>query len=182
MVQKIAAGPMAVTRRMILLAALSGLAGCTVQPLYSSAPGATISPAQAALASVDVKPVRSRVGQQVRNELLFLLHGSVEPDRAPAYIAELAISESDSAVFSTPAPDGVTQLTSQRLTLRATLTLTDASDGTVIARQNRNAVASYEETRQQFANRRAKLDAENRAARELAAQLQAAIIASLPAI
>ena len=169
------------TRRILVMGALASTAACTVQPLYSTAPGSNVSPAAAALASVDVKPIRTRVGQQVRNELLFLLHGGGTGTASPNYIADLAVSVSDTAVFSTPAPDGVTEITSQRLTLTGTIRLTSTIDGALIGTQTRRATASYDSTRQQFANDRAKRDAENRAARELAEQLRAAIVTSLPA-
>ena len=59
---------------VVALATVSalGLAGCGFQPLYGSntttASGARLSEAMAA---VDVQPIPGRVGQAVRNELIF---------------------------------------------------------------------------------------------------------------
>ena len=63
-----------------LLAALAllalGLAGCGLQPLYgSTASGSRLA---AVMSSVDVAPVPGRVGQRVRNELIFENTGGSE--------------------------------------------------------------------------------------------------------
>ena len=63
-------------------------------------------------------------------------------------------------------------------TVRASYTLVD-SNGTVVATGNRQFAASYDVPRQEFAAVRAQLDAENRAARELAELLRLAIAQDL---
>jgi LPS-assembly lipoprotein len=59
-------------------------------------------------------------------------------------------------------------------TVRASYTLTDSS-GTVVATGKRQFMASYDVPRQEFAAVRARIDAENRAARELAELLRLAL-------
>ncbi len=60
----------------------------------------------------------------------------------------------------------------------ASYTLTD-SKGTVVANGNRQFAASYDVPRQEFAALRARIDAENRAARELAELLRLALAQDL---
>ena len=55
------------------VASLALVSACTVRPLYSNAPltaGSTVG-AAAELASISVKPVKTRYAQQVRNNLIF---------------------------------------------------------------------------------------------------------------
>jgi LPS-assembly lipoprotein len=79
-----------------LLAALAvtavvGLAGCGIQPLYGTTAGG--SRLAAAMASVDVTPIPGRVGQRVRNELIFENTGG-SGQAASAYKLDIVIKES----------------------------------------------------------------------------------------
>lgn len=171
-----------------LLAALLAAgttAGCTARPLYSSAVAtvaATGVPAgdmRAALAAINVAPVQGRPAQEVRNELIFLLSGGRGNAVAPAY--SLTLSASPAVTGSTVTNTvGVEQApTASTLTFTGIYTLSDAATGRIIGRGTRSAVASYDMPRQPFSRDRAARDAENRAARELAALLAAAIAADL---
>ena len=60
------------TRLVALTAALGALAGCQVRPLYSE--GASGAPAQK-LASIQISDADTRVAQEVRNRLIFLVGG-----------------------------------------------------------------------------------------------------------
>ena len=62
--------------------------------------------------------------------------------------------------------------------MRASYRLSD-SKGTVVATGNRQFAASYDVPRQEFAAYRAQIDAENRAARELAELLRLALAQDL---
>src|SRR6266540_1181188 len=59
--------------RLFALAATAALAACTVQPVY--APGPSGSSAPAVLSHVVIDPVNDRVGQVVRDKLIFALTG-----------------------------------------------------------------------------------------------------------
>ena len=89
-----------------VVASLTLVSACTVRPLYSSAPltvGSQVG-AAAELASISIKPVGTRYGQQVRNNLIFAFgQGSGEP-ASPAYRLDLGVSElvESAAITSTP--------------------------------------------------------------------------------
>ncbi len=175
----IAASPL---RRAGLAAAFAGLAllgACTVRPLYMNAP---VSPASdlsytAELASIAVKPVRTREAQEVRNHLIFLLGGGKGEPAEPIYSLELGISSSSQA--SAVVQVGVeNEPTASMLTMRSSYRLSAAS-GEALASGTREITSSYDVPRQEFAALRAKRDAENRAARELAELVRLAIAQDL---
>ena len=67
-------------KRFVTLISVVGLAvvaGCTVRPLYGDVTSATGPQAfaSARLESIEIAPVDDRVGQEVRNHLIFLLGG-----------------------------------------------------------------------------------------------------------
>ncbi|GAB4361330.1 MAG: LPS assembly lipoprotein LptE [Oricola sp.] len=168
------------TAARVALAMVTGLAlaGCTVQPLYAPqrATGAAISPA---LAAIYIKPVNDRVGQELRNHLIFLLNNGSGQPQNPAY--ELALNvrsaSKDAAVVQITSSDG--EPTARTVTVTAGYRLIRASDGTVVSARRATASASYDVSLQEFANTRAARDAENRAAREVAEQLRALIATDL---
>lgn len=160
-------------RRRVLSALGSGLllvalAACQAQPLYGSH-GAT-----AALATVGVSEPTSRVEQQVRNELVFLLSGGAGEPQNPIYQLQLHVTASNANFLS--------QISSNfprpgRVTLNATYVLT--RDGKVVKQGKQKMDALLDFTSQQFAQIRAIRDAENRAARELAQLINYDIAAAL---
>jgi LPS-assembly lipoprotein len=161
---------------------LTVVAGCTVRPLYgdvTAATGAPRSSASHALASVEVLPVDDRVGQEVRNHLIFLLTGGAgQPDK-PAYTVSLrtASRATAAAVIQSSSADEL-EPTSSVVTVRATYNLMDA-DGKIVAAGSRSVQAAYDVSRQAFSALRGERDAQNRAARELAEQLRMAIAQDL---
>ncbi|TPM28770.1 LPS assembly lipoprotein LptE [Mesorhizobium sp. B2-3-4] len=172
--------------RLLRRIALAGLVGslalvsaCTVRPLYSSAPLANGSSANAELASIAVKPVKTRYAQQVRNNLIFGFgRGAGEP-ASPLYSLDLGVTEAvDSAALVQNGTDE-DEPTAGSVTLTAGYTLTDAKTGAVIAVGKRAITSSFDRPRQEFASYRAQIDAENRAARELAQALQLSIAQDL---
>ncbi|TPL93457.1 LPS assembly lipoprotein LptE [Mesorhizobium sp. B2-3-12] len=169
--------------RHIALAGLVGslalVSACQVRPLYSSAPLSTGSAANAELASIAIKPVKTRYAQQVRNNLIFGFgRGAGEP-ASPLYSLDLGVSEGvDSAALVQNGTDE-DEPTAGSVTLTAGYTLTDAKTGAVIAVGKRAITSSFDRPRQEFASYRAQIDAENRAARELAQALQLSIAQDL---
>lgn len=150
---------------------------CTVRPLYSNAPlstGSTAS-AQAELASIAIKPVTTRYAQQVRNNLTFAFTGGDARTATPAYSLDLGISELLESAAAVQAATDKDQPTAGTVTLISNYRLTDAKTGAQVAAGKRSVSASYDKPQQEFATYRAQIDAENRAARELAALLNLAI-------
>ncbi|MBZ9855423.1 LPS assembly lipoprotein LptE [Mesorhizobium sp. CA13] len=172
--------------RLLRRIALAGLVGslalvsaCQVRPLYSSAPLSTGSSANAELASIAVKPVGTRYGQQVRNNLIFGFgRGAGEP-ASPAYSLDLGVTEAVESSALVQVGTDQDEPTAGSVTLTAGYTLTDAKTGAVIATGRRAITSSFDRPRQEFAAYRAQIDAENRAARELANALQLSIAQDL---
>ena len=162
----------------LALLALAG-AGCTVRPLYSDA---SLTPAgqatSAALAAVQVKPVKTRYGQEVRNELIFLLTGGSGQTAAPLYELELgvvALRESSATTQTTIENEP----SAGSVTVKSTYTLKEIATGRKIGGGIRQISSQYDVPRQEFASYRAQRDAEDRAARELAELLKLAIAQDL---
>ncbi|MCP9233893.1 LPS assembly lipoprotein LptE [Mesorhizobium sp. LMG 17147] len=171
-------------RRIVLcglLASVALVSACTVRPLYSSAPlvaGSQVG-AAAELASISVKPVKTRYAQQVRNNLIFALgQGAGEP-ASPVYSLDLGVSELVESAAIEQVTTDEDEPTAGTVTLTANYVLSDAKTGTVIARGERSIPSSYDRPRQEFASYRAQIDAENRAARELADVLRLSIAQDL---
>ncbi|TPM26029.1 LPS assembly lipoprotein LptE [Mesorhizobium sp. B2-3-5] len=172
--------------RLLRRIALAGLVGslalvsaCTVRPLYSSAPLSTGSTANAEMASIAIKPVRTRYAQQVRNNLIFGFgRGAGEP-ASPLYSLDLGVTEAVESSALVQVGTDQDEPTAGSVTLTAGYTLTDANTGAVIAVGKRAITSSFDKPRQEFASYRAQIDAENRAARELAEALQLSIAQDL---
>lgn len=172
--------------RLLRRIALAGLVGslafisaCQVRPLYSSAPLSTGSTANAEMASIAVKPVRTRYAQQVRNNLIFGFgRGAGEP-ASPLYSLDLGVTEGVESSALVQNGTDQDEPTAGSVTLTAGYTLTDAKTGAVIAVGKRAITSSFDRPRQEFASYRAQIDAENRAARELAEALQLSIAQDL---
>lgn len=174
--------------RVLRRAALAGLIGslalvsaCTVRPLYSNAP---LSPgsnatANSELASIAVKPVKTRYAQQVRNNLIFGFgRGAGEP-ASPLYSLDLTVTEAVESSALVQVQTDQDEPTAGSVTLTASYSLTDMKTGAVITVGKRAITSSFDRPRQEFASYRAQIDAENRAARELAEALQLSIAQDL---
>lgn len=173
-------------RRLLLLASLFGLsvlaAGCTVRPLYSTASvNGRLVGEQARLASIGIKPVDTRFGQKVRNQLVFLLGGGAGEPASPAYELALDISSktSSAAYQAANSLDNAGVATAGTVTMTASYTLTDTATTKAVATGKRSVMASFDRPQQQYATVRAERDAQDRAARELAEELHLAIAQDL---
>jgi LPS-assembly lipoprotein len=159
----------------VLCASLAGLAlsGCGFQPLY----GGTTAGGQklaAVMAGIDVVPIPGRVGQKLRNELIFDTTGggNAGPTR---YRLEIAIKES--------VTDQLVQITGdatgQVYQLDATFKLVDSSSGKILYQGKAISRAPYNRFQEIFANVRARYDAENRAARTISESIRTQVAAHL---
>ncbi|MBN9221889.1 MAG: hypothetical protein J0I79_28440 [Mesorhizobium sp.] len=169
--------------RRIALASLIGslamVSACTVRPLYSNAPLSTGSTANAELASIAVKPVKTRYAQQVRNNLVFGFgRGAGEP-ASPLYSLDLSVAETVESSALVQVGTDEDEPTAGSVTLTASYTLSDMKTGVVVSVGKRAITSSFDRPRQEFAAYRAQIDAENRAARELAEALQLSIAQDL---
>jgi LPS-assembly lipoprotein len=163
-----------------LVGSLALVSACTVRPLYSSAPlSGSQASASAELASIGIKPVGTRYAQQVRNNLIFGFgRGAGEP-ASPAYSLALGVTEAVESSVLVQVGTDEDEPTAGSVTLTGTYTLADAKTGVVVASGKRAITSSFDRPRQEFAAYRAQIDAENRAARELAEALQLSIAQDL---
>jgi LPS-assembly lipoprotein len=154
------------------LAALA-LAGCGFQPLYggTTAGGQRLSEV---MAGVEITPIPGRVGQKLRNELIFTNTGGglAGPSR---YRLEIAVKESvvDQLVQITG------DATGQVYQLDATFQLIDPNNGKVLLQGKAISRAPYNRFQEIFANVRARYDAENRAARTVSESIKTQVAAFL---
>ncbi len=165
--------PRTVAVALVAVSAL-GLGSCGFQPLYGSgtttASGARLSET---MASVDVQPIPGRVGQTVRNELIFAnTGGGYAP--APKYKLRIAIRERD--IKQLVRLDGDAR--GQVYQLEAKFKLLDAK-GQVIYQGSAISRAAYSRFQEVFANVRARYDAENRAARTVSESIKTQLAAFL---
>ncbi|MGJ8569098.1 MAG: hypothetical protein ACSHXI_00185 [Hoeflea sp.] len=151
-----------------ILAAVLGLgllAGCQVQPLYGTMDGQK--------QSISVSVAQSRVEQVVRNELVLGFGGE---QQNTAYSLDLKVTSDNTGTL----PDGVdNDFTAARTSVTADYVLKSTSTGEIVKSGSRFVDAQQDLPSQKFAQERAKLDAENRAARQVAALVRADLVAAL---
>ena len=159
-----------------LLAALAvtaaiSLAGCGIQPLYGTTAGG--SRLAAAMAGVDITPIPGRVGQRVRNELIFENTGG-SGQTGTTYKLDIVIKESLTNELVKISGDAKSQV----YELDATFKLI-SNDGRVVLEGKATSRAPYERFQTIFSNVRARYDAENRAARTVAESIKVRIASYL---
>lgn len=151
-------------RRALILAIVPALAlaACTVQPLYGTGPsGAAVA---SGLTHISIDQVDTRVAQEVRNRLIFLLYGGAGQPTAPTYNMRLVVTSSEQPLGVTP----VESAPAYSVTVTATYEVTALATGDVVIRTTTRGSATYDRVNQVFANTRARLDAEDRAAAKVA--------------
>ena len=161
-------------RSSILGAALFSLAlslaGCGFQPLYG--PTASGSSMPAVMASVEVEPIPGRVGQKIRNELIFSNTGGGEPVPSK-YKLDITIRESVTQELVRITGEA----TGQVYQIDATFKL--KKDGKVVLEGKALSRAAYDRYEQIFSNVRAQYDAQNRVARTIAESIKTRLAAYL---
>ncbi|MGG7517929.1 LPS assembly lipoprotein LptE [Allorhizobium undicola] len=162
------------SRRALLLVSLglvTALAGCQVRPLYSEDKST-----RRMLASISFSAAKDRVGQEVRNRLIFLAAGGQGEPAHPEYLVDMNVQTQSQDVLYDSSAD---KATAGRVTVSADYTLKKATDGSVLRIAHRQSVALLDLPTQEFAKLRAKRDAEDRAAHELAELISADLAAVL---
>ncbi len=156
----------------VVLPLLSGCGATGFQPLY----GASGIGAQAdqKLAQVEVVPIPGRVGQVVRNELIFDTTGG-GTQVPPAYKLDIAVRETVTSTLVRI--DG--HAGSQIYNLDAAFKLIRIADNQVVLQGTSYGRAGFERYSSIFSNVRAREDAENRAARTVAEDLKSRLSAFL---
>ncbi len=150
---------------MILAAGFIG--GCTVKPMLATTTNDFRTADGVQMSSVSVAEVGTRYAQEVRNHLIFLLHGGAEQPSNPAYRLNLSVARSVMSTVQIQS-GGVHEPTAGTVRMTGSYTLVDSATGVTVAQGVQEATASFDRPLQEYAVLRAERDAENRAARELA--------------
>jgi LPS-assembly lipoprotein len=155
-----------------VIAACAG--GTGFRPLYATGPDG--ESASTKLRQIEIPIIPSRVGQRVRNELIFENNGGALPE-APVYRLEIAIRES--LVSTLVRTDG--EAASQIYNLDAKFRLIRVADKKQVLEGISYGRAGFERFSQIYSNVRAREDAENRAARTVASDMKSRLAAYLAA-
>lgn len=155
-----------------ILASVTACGNDGFRPLYG--PTASGIGTQQKLAALEVAPIPSRVGQRIRNELIFQDTGGGEP-APPLYRLEITIRESVTSTLVTPRGESLSQIYS----LEAQFKLINIKDKKVLLQGGSHARAAFERYPSIYSNVRAREDAENRAANTMANELKTRVAAFL---
>ena len=168
-------------RRFAAVLAMLALAGY-FRPMYGqlNSPGDSASGAQPngspsvveRLRRVDVSVDESRIGQKVRNDLIYAFNGGTAATDS-GYKLTISLRQSSEDVILQRSGEAGTKF----YELRANFTLIDANTGRVLHGGSAVSRTSYDRSDQIFANQRAALDAEDRAARVIAGTIRTRIAA-----
>ena len=160
-------------RHLACAAALLALAltGCQVRPLYGTS-ASQVGP-QAELPAIAVDPPATRLEQVFRNELLFGLRGG-DAGQAPRYqlVYRLTVRENEIAIERGTGTPNAYQLTGG-----ASFLVKETEGGASVFGASVTTADSYTRSSQNFANIRARRDAEDRLAVSLATLTQARLAA-----
>ena len=162
----------------ICLSSAALLGGCAdggsgFHPLYATADyGGT--GASEKLAALDIAPIPGRVGQRIRNELIYQATGGGAP-KEPEYRLEIAIRESVSSTLVKI--DG--NANGQVYNLDAVYKLIRLTDKSVVTEGKSFTRVGFERVTSIYANVRARQDAENRAAKTIGEELRTRLMTSL---
>ena len=159
----------------LLITAAAALAGCgdaAFRPLY--APTGLGGEVAEKFKQVDFAPIPGRIGQRIRNEMVFQSTGGGEA-LPPNYRFEVVLTESIVSTLVRPTGEAEGQVYS----LQAAFRLIDTGSKKVVFQGSSHARAAFERFELVYSNVRARDDAENRAARTLADDLKTRLAAYL---
>lgn len=159
----------------IVLAVVPLIAACGnggFRPLHADFAGS--GPVSEKLAAMRTSPIPGRVGQQLRNELIFHSTGGDAPPPA-SYRLDIVIQESVSSMLVQRDAEAESQV----FNLSASFRLVRLSDEKVILSGSSSSRAGFDRFQSIYANVRARRDAEDRAAKTMATDLKARLSAFL---
>lgn len=161
-----------VSRRTVVFAAMLSVAGC-FEPMYGDrGVGGSGTNLRNALRDVEVAPIEGRVGQELRNDIIFELSGgSGNPAGAP-YRLHLSVATSNFSAILDPT-SGLGQ--AETLNLDVTYRLKDVANDKFVMTDKAIARVTVDTTAQRYARIRAIRDAENKAAQVVSEQIRSRI-------
>jgi LPS-assembly lipoprotein len=146
------------------------LGGCMFQPMYAQTPLFGSGPSlRDALRDVEVASINGRIGNELRNDLIYeLTGGEGNQVDAPFRLTLVANVSSFSPVIDTESGRPVSEMVSFDVTYK----LHDVVRDRIVLTEQALARVSIDRSQQRFANVRAVRDAENRAAKVVAEQIR----------
>jgi LPS-assembly lipoprotein len=120
------------------------------------------------MSQVEISSIPSRIGQRIRNEMIFQATGGAGVTANPVYRLDIAIRESVASSMVSRTGDTAAQI----YNLDANFKLFRISDKKMVLEGTSFGRAAFERYTSIYSNVRAKDDAENRAARAVAADLK----------
>jgi LPS-assembly lipoprotein len=151
------------------------LGGCTFQPMYAQTPLYGSGPSlQESLQNVDVASISGRIGNELRNDLIYELTGG-QGNRAdaPYRLTLVANVSSYNPIIDTASG----RPTAQTVSFDITYKLHDVVQDRTVLTEQALARVSIDRSAQRFANTRAVRDAEIRAAKVAAEQIRSRLAA-----
>jgi len=153
---------------------VTGCGDTGFRPLYASS-ALVGSDVNEKLAKMDVAPIPGRVGQRLRNELIYQASGTGNETIDPAYRLEIVVTESITATLVQI--DG--NSSGSVYNLNASFRLVRIADRSVALSGESYGRAAFQRFDSVFANVRARHEAEDRAARTVAEDLKSRLAAYL---
>jgi len=164
--------------RLGLALALAGLTAACFQPLYADRPTGEEGGLRSALNGIEIDQIdapkgspQARVAVQLRNDLLFALNGGAAASPYPTHRLNIRMTTSTSAIIVDIATGRtVDEITGIDVVYRLTEIATKrvVVNGTSFAR----ATSTIPGQQQRFALARARIDAQERAAKEIVDQIR----------
>jgi LPS-assembly lipoprotein len=151
------------------------LAGCMFQPMYAQTPLFGSGPSlRDALRNVEVASIEGRIGNELRNDLIYeLTGGDGNQIDAPYRLTLIANVSSFEPIIDTESGRPVVQMVSFDVVYK----LHDVVKDRIVLTEKALARVSLDRNQQRFAALRAQRDAENRAAKVVAEQIRSRLAA-----
>lgn len=153
-------------RRALLLGLGAVLGACNFRPLYL-AQGATDAAVQTELAAIEIRGLDGRLGYLLRNALLDELNPAAA-DVAPRYVLDVRL-RSRATALGIQLDNTITRF---NLLLAAAFELRDKSENGLLYASSVRRVASYNVSREPYADLIASQEAERRAAQQVAINIR----------
>jgi LPS-assembly lipoprotein len=158
------------------LAAALALSACSVQTLYGPSSFAGGSEVQSTLTRISVGQVNDRVSQQVRNRVIFQMAGGKEIVD-PLYHMDLTVTYRKEGIGIT-----VTEASPVYSTVvQATFTVKKVGTDEILVTGTSRASASFNYVNSMYANSRAEIDAQNRAAEQVGNEIAIRVATAIAA-
>ena len=160
-------------RRVLLLGLTAALGACNFRPLYL-AQGADTTAVRSELAAIEIRGLDGRLGYLLRNALLDELNPATA-DVPPRYVLDVRLT-SRARSFGIQLDNTITRY---NLALTASFQLREKAAGEVLVASTVRRVASYNVSREPYADLIAAQDAERRAAQEVAVDIRTLLAVQL---